>query len=203
MQFPLTKARQRLACMSVAVLLLASCSRNVQQMTVETPPKVLVSGYGQTSKVPLKVELFISDELRAAGWQREGIGASPTYKLALGDALTHNAENVTREVFAAVVVTGGSEGPGQAGLPAVLIPQFVSAEWYGNTLTVLLEWTLKDAEGKVVWIDTIKGEGSSTWSLVSAAEQQSVAMLNDLFHKSFTALSSSRAIREFAAKHEK
>ena len=105
-----------------------------------------------------------------------------------------------REVFAAVVVAGGSEGPGQAGLPAILIPRFVSAERYGNTLSVLLEWRLKDAEDKVVWIDTIKGEGSSTWSLVSAAEQQSVAMLNDLFHKSFTALSSSRVIREFAAK---
>jgi hypothetical protein len=172
-------------------------------MAIETPPKILVSGYSQTTKVPLKVELILSDELRAAEWHEKGMKGFITkvnYRLVLGEALASNAENVTREVFIGVVVTGGSEGPGQAGLRAALIPRFVNAEQYGNTLTVLLEWTLQDADGNIVWVDTIKGEGDSSWSLGSGSEPASTPMLNDLFHKSFTALSSSRAIREFATK---
>jgi len=182
------------------MFLTASCTSGKQQVIVETPPKILVSGYSQTTKVPLKVELFLSDELRAAEWQQKGLQARGNYRLVLGDALAFNSEHVAREVFAAVVVTGGSEGPGQAGLRAALIPRFVNAEQYGNTLTVLLEWTLQDADGNIVWVDTIKGEGDSSWSLWSGSEPASTPMLNDLFHKSFTALSSSRAIREFAAK---
>lgn len=72
-----------------------------------------------------------------------------------------------------------------------------------ETLTVLLEWTLKDEQGNIIWLDTVKGEGEApALFLESNLEQRSKAMLNDLFNKSFQALSSSRAIREFAAKHE-
>jgi hypothetical protein len=186
--------------MYLAMFLLAGCV--TRPVTVETAPKILVSGYNQTTKVPLKVELFLSDELRAAGWQQKGLQASGNYRLVLGDALAFNSEHVAREIFAAVVVTGGSEGPGQAGLRAALIPRFVNVERYGNTLTLLLEWTLQDADGNTVWVDTIKGEGASSWSPWSKSEPASTPMLNDLFHKSFTALSSSRAIREFAAKQQ-
>ncbi|MGE0826155.1 MAG: hypothetical protein AB7G75_17115 [Candidatus Binatia bacterium] len=198
-----TQTGRSFSCVSIATLLLASCTSGPQHSMVETAPRVLVSGYSQTTKIPLNVELFLSDELRAAEWHGKGTRGSGNYRLDLGTVLAYNAENVTREVFSEVLVTGGSEGPGQARLPGVLIPRFVNAERYGNTLTILLEWTLRDAEDNVVWIDTIKGEGSSTWSLLSPTEQQSVAVINDLFHKSFTALSTSRAIREFVAKRQK
>ncbi|NOT55666.1 MAG: hypothetical protein HOP18_13785 [Deltaproteobacteria bacterium] len=186
----------------IIAILLPSCVFGPTPVRIYSPSKELISGYGLTSKVPIKMELYLSDELRAAEWQRKG--SSGSYRLALGEALARNAEKVTREVFAAVVVTGGSGGPGMAGTNAVLIPRFVTAEQTAVTLTVLLEWTLKDDKGNTVWVDTIKGEGdASAWFLESAIEQRSKAMLDDLFHKSFLALSSSRAIREFAAKHEK
>ncbi len=186
----------------ITTILLPSCVVN-PPVLVYSPPKELVSGYGITNKVPMKVELYLSDELREAEWQRKG--STGSYRLVLGEALARNAEVVTREVFAAVVVTGGSGGPGMAGINAVLIPRFVTAQQTAavlfvsvETLTVLLEWTLKDEKGNIIWVDTIKGEGDA-----STIEQRSKAMLDDLFHKSFTALSSSRAIREFAAKQRK
>jgi hypothetical protein len=190
---------RRFLCVGIITLTITSCFES-RPVAVYSPPKELVSSYSLKNKVPIKVELYLSDDLRAAEWK----GSAGSYRLTLGEALARNAETVTREVFAAVVVTGGSGGPGTAGINAVLIPRFVTAEQTSVMLTVLLEWTLKDGKGNTIWVDTIRGEGvASAWSLESAIEERSKAMLNDLFHKSFTALSSSRAIREFAAKQAK
>jgi hypothetical protein len=170
----------------------------------------LVSGYELTKRIPLSVELYLSDELRA------GVG----YKPILGDALAryvgvmlaHNAEAVTQEVFTAVVITGDSDVPGRAGSNAVLVPRVVTIELDPSailgpeTLTVLLEWKLQDEQGNIIWIDTVTGEGEAeTWIplIKEPRSNQIAAMFNDLFHKSFTALSSSRAIRDFAAKQAK
>jgi hypothetical protein len=201
MELPRALWERRFLYVCMLTLTITGCFER-RPVAVYSPPRELVSNYGLTNKVPIKVELYLSDDLRAAEWK--GSPGPGSYRLALGEALARNAETVTREVFAAVVVTGGGGGPGTAGINAVLIPRFVTAEQTAETLTVLLEWTLKDEMGNTVWVDTIKGEGvSSAWSLQSAIEERSKAMLDNLFHKSFTALSSSRAIREFAAKHAK
>jgi hypothetical protein len=171
----------------------------------------LVSGYEPTKKISLKVELYLSDELRTGV-----VGHKPIFGDALtrylGVMLAHNAEAVTRKVFTAVVITDGSDVPGRAGSNAVLIPRVVTIELDPTVilgpeaLTVLLEWKLQDAYGNIIWVDTITGEGEAEAWIPLTKEPRSnqiAAMFNDLFHKSFTALSSSRAIREFAAKQPK
>jgi hypothetical protein len=135
-----------------------------------------------------------------------------TFRAPLGGALAQNAEVLTRELFSDVVVTNGGASPGKAGTAAVLIPRMVLAEqnmaaWaFGDQkLSVLLEWTLKDGQGNTVWVDTIKGEGETNAGNVfthnSNAEERIKIMLDNLFHQSFQAMSSAKAIREFAAKH--
>ena len=195
-----------LLLMSIPMLALAGCTH------VYHPPKEPVRGYASTNKVPLTVELYLSDELRAAKWERQVMG--DTFRVPLGEAFARNAEVVAREAFSEVVVTNGAAGPGKTGCGAVLIPRMVVAEenmaaWaFGSeTLTVLLEWTLKNVQGNTVWVDTIKGEGEAhagnVFTHSSNAEQRVKAMVEDLFRKSFQAMSSSRAIREFAAVHGK
>lgn len=175
----------------------------------------LVSGYDFTDKIPLTVELYLSDELRAGVWQQKG--SSQSYQTIFGEAkarwlgvtLARNAELVTQTIFPAVVVTGGSEVPGMAGGNVVLIPRIVTIEQVrlvrAVTLTVILEWAMQDEHGNIIWVDTIRGEGEGeifwSWEEISGFKALHKAMLNDLFHKSFSVLSSSRAIRDFAATH--
>lgn len=175
----------------------------------------LVSGYDLTNKIPLTVELYLSDELRAGAWQQKGSPQSSQTLFGeakarwLGVTLARNAELVTQAVFSAIVVTGGREVLGRAGGKAVLIPRIVTIEqvrlFDAVTLTVLLEWRLQDEYGNIIWMDTINGEGERkifwSWEEKAGFKALHSAMLNDLFHKSFSALSSSRAIRDFAATY--
>lgn len=175
------------------------------------PPTHPVAGYVSTSKTPLNVELRLSEELRAAKWK--GTRAGDTFVIPLGEALAKNAEVVARELFANVVVTNGTTGPAQAGVDAVLTPRMVSAEqtmviwaFEEQVLTVMLEWILKDPQGNLVWVDTVKGEGETNMGTVftgiSNGQERVKKMLEDLFHKSFQVMSSSRAIRDFAATRQ-
>src|SRR5690242_15520618 len=74
-----------------------------------SPPKEPVKGYATTSKIPLTIELCLSDELRAAKWERSHMG--DTWVIPLGGALVQNSEVVAREIFSNIVVTNGSNGP--------------------------------------------------------------------------------------------
>lgn len=174
-------------------------------------PKEPVRGYQQTSKIPLHVALYLSNELRTAKWEKQILG--DTFQVPLGDAFVQNSEVVARELFIGVMVTNGAAGPARSGVDAILIPRMVLAEqtqamWaFGtNALTVMLEWTLKDAQENTIWVDTVKGEGEANAGNVFTdgmnGRERVKEMLDDLFHKSFQAISSSHAIREFAAARQ-
>src|SRR6266446_215467 len=191
---------------SLLATLVAGCTHTY------SPPKNPVGGFPTVSKIPLNVELRLSDELRAAKWESHWMG--DTWLIPLGGAFTQNAEVVARELFSSVVVTNGNTGPAKDGVNAILTPRMVLVEqnrarWaYGNqVLTVLFEWTLADAQGNTVWVDTIKGESEEVMGTVltqtSHGEKRVKELLEDLFRKSFQAMSSSPAIREFATTQRK
>ena len=174
-------------------------------------PKGPVAGYQQTSKIPLRVEVYLSNELRTAKWEKQMLG--DTFQIPLGGTFAQNSEVLARELFTSVVVTNGAAVPAKAGVDAILIPRMVLAEqtqamWaFGtNTLTVMLEWTLKDAQENTIWVDTVKGEGEANAGNIFTdgvnGRERVKKMLEDLFHKSFQSISSARAIRDFAAARQ-
>ena len=191
---------------SFVVVLLSGCTHTYR------PPAEPVRGYPQTDKIPLTVELFLPQELHAAKWEKHSMG--DTWVIPLGDAFTRNAEVVAQEAFSGVVVTNGAVNPTMSGVDAILTPRMALAEqtqamWaFGSeTLTVKLEWALKDLQGNLIWVDTVTGEGEANAGNIftdgTNGRERVEEMLKDLFHKSFQTISSSRTIREFAATRVK
>lgn len=193
----------------VAVFLFAGCM-SMPLGTSYHASDALVSGYPPINKIPLQVELYLSNDLRAGkAYNPQSEEASARY---LGVMLARNAEAVTREVFTTVVTTDSSDVAKRVTRNAVLIPRLMTVEpnevsvFGPETLTIRLEWTLKDENGNIIWTDIVKGKGqASLWPplIDQQRSNQIAAMLRHVFHQSFTALSSSPEIREFATNQQK
>jgi hypothetical protein len=129
--------------------------------------------------------------------------------LPIGQALCLNAEAVTRAVFSDVSVIKGNTARANSDATATLTPRLAAFErtkpmskWSTQTTSMLLEWTLSDDKGDPVWVTTIAadGVGPQGHPMSSSAGLEQVTMvLNDAFQKSSLEMSTSAAIREFAA----
>jgi len=166
----------------------------------------------QREKLNLKVALQLSEELRNARWERHMMG--DTFIIPLGDAFAENSQVLARALFSEVVVTDGTRGPAQGGINAVLIPRMVSVHqtlgawaWGDQVMSVIFEWTMKDANGNTVWVDTITGEaqahGGNLFTHQGQTEKRVKALVEDLFRKSFRTMSSAAAIRDFVSSNER
>lgn len=174
-------------------------------------PVNLVKVDQQREKIPLNVELRLSDELHNAKWEKHIMG--DTFIIPLGDALTQNAESIARHVFTEVAVTQGANNEATSGGKAMLTPKMVLAErtmgataFGASVLSVILEWKLEDRMGNTIWIDTVKGESEENTGNIfthkSNARKQIEECMTNLFQNSYQALSSSVEIMEFAKKIE-
>ncbi len=186
------------------VCLLAGCT------TVYKAPTNTSVNYPTTNKIPLSVELRLTDELRAAQWVRESMGS--TFVMPLGGVLSDHAKSMSRRLFAKVTVTEKNVpdsapvgGDAALSVKPVAIERSIGATAFGDSvLTVALEWTLTDSNGQLVWVDTIKGQGvrnsGNVFTHKSNASNQIEDMVKDLFEKSYTAISNSPEIRSLARR---
>ena len=163
-------------------------------------------GYPAAKKLDLTVRLIIPQELEQAKWQRKSMG--DTYRLLLGPALTRNVRILADTLFTRVIED--EVGPDDPGPDAILTPRLVSIERtlgataYGDSvLSVVLEWTLTDPNGKIVWVDTVSGSGTANsgnlFSVNKHTRNQSRLMFEELFRGSFEAMSVSPEIRRYAS----
>jgi hypothetical protein len=155
-------------------------------------PKEAVGGIPSAPRIEMPVRLVIDADLRATQWRRQPGSASET---ELGKSLAVNAEAVARAVFARVdVVSDPKEGAADV---ALLTPRVVAVEkveegdYHGERMTVLLEWSLRDPEGRPIWVETVRGSQLFTKPARTLVEQ--------LVRTSFEQLSGSREIRAYAA----
>jgi hypothetical protein len=118
---------------------------------------------------------------------------------------------LARALFSEVAVYKELPGPTAEEFAAVLILRMVFVEqslgiWKSNasTITMALEWTLKDHQGTIVWIDTVKGTGSTeTGNAFTGRErmrERAGLVIEDVFRNSFDAIRQAQAIRDFAQK---
>lgn len=162
--------------------------------------------HSQHKKIDLNVNLRLFEALRSAKWERHLI--DDTWIIPLGGVFSQNAEMITRQLFSRVVVTSEAASPALDGIDATLTPRMISVDqpwvqgiWNDTIITVIFEWALRDSQGNIVWIDTITAEGREPGGSKSEPTTKRVKkLLEDLFQKSFDAMSSSREIKEFAAR---
>lgn len=182
-------------------LLLAGCASG--RNTYIVPPEP-VSGFQQGKKFNINVELYLSDELRNTKGE---FSVSATSEIFFGDVFTYNAEKMARELFSKVVVTNDKNKNSKKMTDGTLVLKvisinmpFVRGTWNNTVITAIFEWTFKDSKGNIVWIDTVKGEGNATGgSKVGPTSIRVKALIEDIFQKSFQAISDSSEIREFVA----
>jgi hypothetical protein len=133
------------------------------------------------------------------------------FTLELGPAFASNSEAVAKAVFQDVVVLHGDDQAIPAGLDAVLTPRVASIErsvapvaWDPVDMAISVEWTVKDSQGQVVWVNTIKGIGEadagSAFSFETQCLEQTRLALQDLFAKSCTAMAASPEIQALGKK---
>lgn len=176
--------------------------------TVLDHPVKAVQGYAPAQRIDMKVALVLSDELRQARWERSAGGE--TVVLPFGEHLATNSENVARALFSGVTVQT-SPGPVPPEAAGLLVPRMVFIEqsfgiwvWDDANITMGLEWTFKDRDGRVVWVDTVKGTGTNaTGNLFTSRTrmtERAGLVIEDVFRKSFDAIAGARALRDFAAR---
>lgn len=206
MNLKATKARRigRLLQISVLALVFSGCT-TIYDFKIDP-----VAEYSQRNKIGLGIELRLTDEFCNYAWERKVF--VDTYRLPLGSTLSENAEIVTREVFKDVVVTKGGTKALKANVVAVLMPKVTSVErspimraWEIAETIIYIEWNLTNLQGEVIWVSTIKGVGRAKQgiylNLKKQTQKQVQKAVEDLFLKTFDAMSSSPEIREFAATH--
>jgi len=175
------------------LLLLASC-------TSVTKPKALSTTYLSTEKIPLKIALNITDELRKANWELEVMGSREI--MEVGPTLAKEVTSCARNTFIEVVeISNGSVPP--APVDAILTPNVASIDRKpGQTLfskdavTIAIQWTLIDPSQKLLWEGAAAGQGmnGSGWaSVLTQAIEKSL-------RKSQFVMLSSQSIQQFAAK---
>ena len=191
---------------SIALLLaiiLSGCAAS----TVVVP--VVPVDFQKIDKIPISVELLLTGELQIAELfiQPDGF-----YRIPLGNALSENAELLARSIFKKVSVRSDEMPRSGQQIDAVLLPEIISATqtrpMLGLSKAVLLivfQWTLNDRNGNPIWVDTIKAKGISSLvvgvSVKKGTKRRVQKVINDLFTKSFEAMSTSREIRKFASDH--
>lgn len=163
--------------------------------------------YTAHNKIDLRIQLHMSDGFSGYMWEHK-MALGDTSRMGMGPALSSNAEAMATGLFRDVVVSRGSSDSPPGGVDAVLTPRVVSVERamgttaFSDMKTIIdLEWTLADAEGNLIWVDTIQGVGKAkTGNLFthrSEARKQGNRAIQDVFQKSVEAIMSSPEIQAF------
>jgi hypothetical protein len=165
--------------------------------------------YPDTTRHNLRVELRLSDEFTSYEWKMSRMG--DTFKMPLGDALSNNAEAMSRELFVHVDVIREYDNSTRFEISstrdadAVLTPSVSVVErpmgtWAFDkmTTTIGVEWALTDRKGALIWLQTIDGVGEANTGNIFThhgnAEKQAQAAIVDLFSKTFEAMSTAPEI---------
>ena len=192
---------------SILILVLSGCSLSKKISNMSKVSLTPVTGYSQTGKINLKVQLMLTEEMCSAVWHMNydyDTGKAPpknkTLDFPLGDDFCLNTRKMANTLFADVIEKRNSSSID--GIDAILTPKILTlirnrppGATNEQTTTIIVEWSLKDNSEDIIWVDTITAQGKA--ELVET-QKQVQDLFNDLFHKSFKAISSSVEIKRFA-----
>jgi hypothetical protein len=184
------------------VIMFSGCVTQTMQ------PKSVGSFSGGPPKVPLAVELRLSDDYRSTVWSKELIMRNSRPRV--GDHLVLNTEECARASFADVHTKNAPRSINAKPADAVLIPRLtelnvqIPGGGYSKVVTTMsLEWSLQDPSGKLIWVDTFKAESRGPAPASPGRDQferRFDAMFQEVFSNSYRAMTSSPEIRGFAER---
>jgi hypothetical protein len=192
----------RLLAMFCFITALGGCTSN---MNLVKPSKLQVAGVSK--KIPLNVELRLTDEYRDAKWEYSLMGS--TSRLPFGEHLVTNTVELAKSLFSEVIITtptgpNGLAAPMPARCSAILLPRLVYVDItrrFDSYTTMALEWSLYDSSKKLVWVDSFRSEVKGLIEGVkdnkSMVQRQFDLLLEGLLKQSGQAMLSSPEIREF------
>ena len=184
---------KKVTMLILASILVAGCTHTIN------PPDEAFSGYPQNDKLPMKVKLVLTDEFAKScqEWQR-----GDTYVIPIGGCLVNNSKVLSQQVFQQVVV--GEERYDAVLSPKVVyINQTIGATSLGDSIIdVKIEWSLKDATGNYLWVETVNGEANGLSAPIHYDGTLKRAV-EDLFLNSYKAMLTSKVISQYAIKKSK
>jgi hypothetical protein len=155
----------------------------------------------------LKVQLNVTPEFRQTRavffWHGD------TFITEVGEPLAANSARLARALFKRVVLRTEADHAIDKGIEATLTPRVVSLQqsipssaWDQSTISMALEWSLVDAAGRIVWVDTVIAEGSALggggFGRAAASRKRGARLISNAFEKSFEAISQSSEIARIA-----
>jgi hypothetical protein len=179
-------------------LFAGGCTVNYELNTVP------ISKWPDHVKVPLKVNLVLSDPFRAYVFDKANFEGDH-FKYPLGKVFAVNSQAMAEAGFDQVTVVAPSAPA--AGVDAILTPEIglvdrSTSAWAFDPvdMTADLKWTVTDPSGRVVWVKTVRGIskhalGNAFNHSAYAKEHVNLTMI-DLFSKSLMELTTAPEIRQ-------
>lgn len=163
--------------------------------------------------IPLRATLVLSEPLCNLTYKADQSRSLRTWVYRMGTTLCTYAENVVRDSFTEVVVI--KEEPVSAGqdtdvvvtprVIAILVdfPDFPQSLWEKQEIEIILEWTITDRTGKLLWTHTDGGVSRlRAGSFLTRARLNRMAMqraVDEVFRKFRGLIVSSQELRTLAA----
>lgn len=117
---------------------------------------------GPITKIPLNAVLVLTPEFCATVFKQGSFWTTGRETFKVGKMACTELEPALKPVFDQLTVVAAPPVTGEA--QAILIPKFANAHATNSTfafsnreMDVLIEWTVEDAAGKTVWLQTVKG----------------------------------------------
>lgn len=174
---------------------------------VTSVPENLVV-FRPVSKVNLNVNVEITKNILEAKYKYMDF---EKFSYQLGDNLSKNIDGLSRNIFNKYSLST-EMGVQNAKFDAILIPELIAIEgkagmWASNDAetAIILQWTLKNQKGDILWVDTVKGVAVSSAGTGAGPNNFAVmsnmridAAIKDVFLKSHDSIYSSPAIKKIA-----
>ena len=151
-------------------------------------------------KIPAFVHLEYASNFSQSQWKFKSAG--DTYLYNLGPVLKEDADHAVRAAFKGIA-PAGAPAAGTLSVKVISISQAIQVwAWEPMEMIITLEWELKDAGGKTVWVATVQGKGKGDegtfFSFEDETNKRAKLACDDLFNQSYKIFLASPEIRKWA-----
>lgn len=159
--------RLRFSLVVLVVVMLCGCVHNVP-LAVD-PAKDMIQALPKTKKIPVKVGMYFSEDLKTYIYKQQKMGM--TFQMKVGEYLPPIAISMGTAMFEEVIPVNSIppyNGGYNPDVEAIVVPEILYS--YGNAVgtlsgyiegKVLMRITAYDLGGKVLWQDQAMGESRS------------------------------------------
>jgi hypothetical protein len=177
-------------CLLGAILLLVGCGPQYVELPINLSLEQI-----SIDRIPLTAGLYIEKKYSEFALPLYKVDFQ-TFFVKLGEAFDTGAEEMTRKAFREVIILDGVDQTGiPKGVNVLIIPEIysfdndVTSTAYTAEFTV--KWTIKDTDGRVLYVNTFVGNGSIETGIGGASAKIRNSWshaIEDQFNKAFNGI---------------